>query len=74
MKPCFDISKFQSEINAIAARGNAALQLMERSGYPAERIEKEREALRRDALGARMAISQCFQEELSTILRDAGLS
>jgi hypothetical protein len=68
-----EIGGFRNEVIAIAKRGAATIQTMEKSGYSPDRIEKERLELRRDVLAVRLKVSSQFQEVITGIIRDAGL-
>ena len=68
-----NITGFRDEILGIAKRGAATIRTMETGGYPPQRIEQERLALRREVLDLRIKVTQQFGDRLTVLIRDAGL-
>jgi hypothetical protein len=69
-----DLRGFRDKIQAISRRGKATISVMERENAPIQRIEGERQALRREVIDLRVRQTAAFGEVLSKIIADNDLA
>jgi len=64
---------FRDKCQEISRRGKTIISMMQREGYPDQRVDQERAALEREILDLRIRTSQAFAETLLAIVRENGV-
>ncbi|MFA5268799.1 MAG: hypothetical protein WC379_12585 [Methanoregula sp.] len=68
-----DLEGYRDKVDTIARRGKQVIALMQVEHYPIERINKEKELLRREVTDARMTALQAYSGRLQKIESDSGI-
>ena len=68
-----DLEGYRDKVDTIARRGKQVISLMQSEHYPMERINKEKELLRREVTDARMIALQGYSARLQKIESDSGI-